>query len=29
MLQDGEVYAEGSMAEFEKSTDKVIEAFFK
>lgn len=29
MLQDGEVYAEGSMAEFEKSTDKVIQAFFK
>lgn len=29
MLQDGEVYAEGNMDEFEKSTDKVIKAFFK
>jgi len=28
MLQDGEVYAEGNIAEFEKSTDKVIKAFF-
>jgi len=29
MLQDGEVYAEGNIAEFEKSTDKVIKSFFK
>lgn len=29
MLQDGEVYAEGSMAEFDNSTDKVIKSFFK
>ena len=28
MLQDGEVYAEGNIAEFEKSTDNVIKAFF-
>lgn len=29
MLQDGEVYAEGNMAEFDNSTDKVIKSFFK
>jgi len=29
MLQNGEVYAEGNTAEFEKSTDKVIKSFFK
>jgi len=29
MLQDGEVYAEGNIAEFEKSTNKVIKSFFK
>jgi len=29
MLQDGAVYAEGNIAEFEKSTDKVIKSFFK
>jgi len=29
MLQNGEVYAEGNIAEFEESTDKVIKAFFK
>jgi phospholipid/cholesterol/gamma-HCH transport system ATP-binding protein len=29
MIQDGEVYAEGNISEFEKSTDKVIKSFFK
>lgn len=29
MLQDGEVYAEGNMAEFDNSADKVIKSFFK
>jgi phospholipid/cholesterol/gamma-HCH transport system ATP-binding protein len=29
MLQDGEVYAEGNIDEFEKSTDEVIKAFFR
>jgi phospholipid/cholesterol/gamma-HCH transport system ATP-binding protein len=29
MLQDGEVYLEGTLEEFEKSTDKVITSFFK
>jgi phospholipid/cholesterol/gamma-HCH transport system ATP-binding protein len=29
MLQDGEVYADGNIKEFEKSTDTVIKSFFK
>jgi phospholipid/cholesterol/gamma-HCH transport system ATP-binding protein len=29
MLQDGEVYKEGTMDEFEQSTDEVIQSFFK
>jgi phospholipid/cholesterol/gamma-HCH transport system ATP-binding protein len=29
MLQDGEVYAEGNLEEFEKSTDALIRSFFK
>jgi phospholipid/cholesterol/gamma-HCH transport system ATP-binding protein len=29
MLQDGEVYAEGKLEEFEKSTDGLIKSFFK
>ena len=29
MLQDGEVYLEGSLNEFEKSDDKLIRSFFK
>ena len=29
MLQDGEVYLEGTLAQFEKSTDTVITSFFK
>src|ERR1035437_7122708 len=29
MLQDGEVYADGNIKEFEKSTDSVIKSFFK
>jgi phospholipid/cholesterol/gamma-HCH transport system ATP-binding protein len=29
MLKDGEVYTEGKLEEFEKSTDPVIRAFFK
>jgi phospholipid/cholesterol/gamma-HCH transport system ATP-binding protein len=29
MLQDGEVYREGKLEEFEKSTDELIKAFFK
>ena len=29
MIQDGEVYAEGNISEFEKSTDSVIKSFFK
>ena len=29
MLQDGEVYAEGELVEFEKSTDTLIKSFFK
>jgi len=29
MLQDGEVYAEGNVEEFEKSTDGLIRSFFK
>ena len=29
MLQDGEVYLEGTLEEFEKSTDAVITSFFK
>jgi phospholipid/cholesterol/gamma-HCH transport system ATP-binding protein len=29
MLQDGEVYKEGNLEEFEKSTDTVIRSFFK
>jgi phospholipid/cholesterol/gamma-HCH transport system ATP-binding protein len=29
MLQDGEVYLEGTMEKFEKSTDVVITSFFK
>jgi phospholipid/cholesterol/gamma-HCH transport system ATP-binding protein len=29
MLQDGEVYAEGRLDEFEKSTDGLIKSFFK
>jgi phospholipid/cholesterol/gamma-HCH transport system ATP-binding protein len=29
MLLDGEVYSEGKLEMFEKSTDKVIKSFFK
>ena len=29
MLDDGEVYSEGDLEEFEKSDDAVIKAFFK
>jgi phospholipid/cholesterol/gamma-HCH transport system ATP-binding protein len=29
MLQDGEVYQEGKLAEFEKSSDPIIKSFFK
>ena len=29
MLQDGEVYADGNIKDFEKSTDEVIKSFFK
>lgn len=29
MLHDGEIYKEGSLDEFEKSTDKLIKSFFK
>ena len=29
MLQDGEVYKEGKLEEFEKSTDVLIKSFFK
>lgn len=29
MLQDGAVYKEGSLTEFDKSTDKIIQSFFK
>jgi phospholipid/cholesterol/gamma-HCH transport system ATP-binding protein len=29
MLQEGQVYAEGKLAEFEKSTDALLRAFFK
>jgi phospholipid/cholesterol/gamma-HCH transport system ATP-binding protein len=29
MLKDGEVYTEGTLEEFEKSTDPAIRAFFK
>jgi len=29
MLQDGEVYDEGSLNKFEKSTDKIIKSFFR
>ena len=29
MLQDGSAYKEGSLTEFDKSTDKVIQSFFK
>jgi len=29
MLKDGEVYEEGSLNKFEKSTDEVIKSFFR
>ena len=29
MLKDGEVYIEGTLDEFEKSTDPLIKSFFK
>jgi ABC-type transporter Mla maintaining outer membrane lipid asymmetry ATPase subunit MlaF len=29
MLQDGEVYKEGKLAEFENSSDDMIKSFFK
>ncbi|MCK9311886.1 MAG: ABC transporter ATP-binding protein, partial [Bacteroidales bacterium] len=29
MLQDGEIYMEGNLAKFEKSTDPSIRSFFK
>jgi phospholipid/cholesterol/gamma-HCH transport system ATP-binding protein len=29
MLKDGEVYKEGSLSEFENSTDSYVSSFFK